>query len=199
MKNANKKLLGLAAVAACGLVLNAGATPIPPVVDLATYGVGYYTPTALGAANNVGYVQDLISVYNGGSPTFAPGETYTVSQGANTPSSPLGKPLAFVNSPNGGNAGNNKTSDTITLATASTYLVCQWDGPNGGDAVYYIAGLSGQIDLENDLPNKSQYGLSGYWYVSASEPANVPEGTSTVVLLGAALTGLSLIRSRFSK
>jgi len=84
------------------------------------------------------------------------------------------------------------------------YLVAGWDGPEGIHAVYYIHGLTGIIDLVNDVPGDndkgqpfSGKGLSNYW-LSDGKPPTVPDGGTTVVMLGAAISAFGLIRRKLS-
>jgi hypothetical protein len=70
-----------------------------------------------------------------------------------------------------------------------------WDGPQGVHAVYYIAGLTGLIDLVNDVPGFERKGLSNYW-LSDAPTSSVPDGGTTVLLLGVALSGLGFLRRK---
>ena len=78
------------------------------------------------------------------------------------------------------------------------YLIVQWDGPEGGNAIYYLGGLSGTITVTNDIffnQNHQPFAASGYWL---SGGGGVPDGGTTVMLLGAALGALGMAR-RFLK
>jgi hypothetical protein len=84
----------------------------------------------------------------------------------------------------------------ITLGTGFTYLVAKWDGPNGGAMVYDIAGLSAGTVI--DVPNVAfGHGMTGFTLLDGTTN-HVPDGGTTVLLLGAALSGLGLIRRKLS-
>ena len=109
---------------------------------------------------------------------------------------------------------------TITLASAFTYLVINYDGPNNGGAeVYYIAGLSagdvinfpafahpdnvvqgtpcggtGQASCGN-LAAGTYYGMTNWTLINPT--TSVPDGGLTATLLGMGMVGLGLVRRRF--
>ena len=194
--NEMKKYSMCVAVVACASLIAVGAHA-NTVVNLASYGVGIIDPTIIpptGMNNTI--LNNMIGVYNGTLTSPIGGENYTIDQGSLTPAAPLpGSPSLL---PEVGNQSGGTTStgpDTIDLgAGGQKYLVVQWDGPQGADAVYYIGGLTGKIDLFNDLPDKSNFQISGYWLADAVP--TVPDGGTTVVLLGAALSGLGLLRRK---
>jgi VPDSG-CTERM motif len=89
------------------------------------------------------------------------------------------------------------------------YLVARYDGPNGGVAVFNIAGLTGTIELYRYAkPEKvngqftgnllgSNTAQQGYFLMSGwslLNPTSVPDGGATVMLLGAALGALGIVR-----
>ena len=47
----------------------------------------------------------------------------------------------------GGPIAEGTTPVTVSLGTGFQYLVVAYDGPNGGVAVYNVAGLTGSVDL----------------------------------------------------
>ena len=83
-----------------------------------------------------------------------------------------------------------------------------YDGPNGGVAVYNVGGLTGSVDLyryAKPLANGNLLGSNsarqGYFKMTSwtlLNPTGVPDGGTTVMLLGAALGALSMTR-RFLK
>jgi hypothetical protein len=75
-----------------------------------------------------------------------------------------------------------------------TYLFAKYDGPNYGSEVWYIGDLSGIITIPGFA---GQYGLSGYTLFGPGTPG-VPDGGSTVMLLGTAFGALGMAR-RFLK
>ena len=80
----------------------------------------------------------------------------------------------------------------VNLGTGGfTYLYGKYDGPNGGAAVWNVVGLTGLVTIPaNGFPT---YGLS-HWSLFGPGGGNVPDGGTTVMLLGAALGALGMAR-----
>ena len=76
-----------------------------------------------------------------------------------------------------------------------TYLLGKFDGPNGGDEVWNVQGLTGLVTIP--ATGFGPYGLS-HWSLFGPGGAGVPDGGATVMLLGAALGSLGMAR-RFLK
>jgi hypothetical protein len=71
-----------------------------------------------------------------------------------------------------------------------TYLFAKYDGPNYGSEVWYVGDLSGIITI----PSKAGgYGLSGWTLFGPGGPG-VPDGGTTAMLLGVALSVLGVVR-----
>jgi hypothetical protein len=85
----------------------------------------------------------------------------------------------------------NGTSTSINLGAGGTYLYlfAKYDGPNYGSEVWYVGDLSGIITIP---ATAGGYGLSG-WTLFGSA-GSVPDGGTTVMLLGAALGALGMAR-----
>ena len=78
---------------------------------------------------------------------------------------------------------------TIDLGTGLySYLFAKYDGPNFGAEVWYVGNLSGIITIP---ATAGGYGLS-LWKLFG--PGQVPDGGATVMLLGAALSALGIVR-----
>lgn len=98
--------------------------------------------------------------------------------------------------------GGGRTVSQITLTgSGAYYLVAKYDGPNGGAEVWDISGLS-TGDIIN-LPSTAWgHGMTGYALFGGEEasipPQSIPDGGATVLLLGAALSGLGLLRRKLS-
>jgi hypothetical protein len=90
-----------------------------------------------------------------------------------------------------------------------TYLVVAYDGPNSGVAVWNIAGLTGTIQFDaygrpeagsglNNLTGNLLGGNTAQQYKITSftllNPTSAPDGGATVMLLGAALGALGVVR-----
>lgn len=109
----------------------------------------------------------------------------------------------------GTNIAEGTTPVTVNLGTGFQYLVAAYDGPNGGVAVFNVGGLTGTVDLyryAKPLANGNLLGSNtaqqGYYKMTGWTLLNptgaVPDGGTTVMLLGAALGGLGMVR-RFLK
>jgi hypothetical protein len=83
------------------------------------------------------------------------------------------------------------STTTIDLGTGLySYLYAKYDGPNFGAEVWYVGNLSGIITIP---ATGGGYGLTS-WKLFVG----VPDGGATVMLLGAALGALGMVR-RFLK
>ena len=133
-----------------------------------------------GDSDRLTYVNHLVGMTLGTSDK-ADGQTYFRS---NNSFSPL--PQAVL----GGLV--NGTSTTINLGTQGTYtyLFAKYDGPNYGSEVWYVGDLSGKITIP---ATAGGYGLSG-WTLFGAGGQGVPDGGTTAMLLGAALSVLGLAR-----
>ena len=108
----------------------------------------------------------------------------------------------------GGPIADGTTPVTVSLGTGFQYLVVAYDGPNGGVAVYNVGGLTGSVDLyryAKPLASGNLLGSNsarqGYFKMTSwtlLNPTGVPDGGTTVMLLGAALGALGMAR-RFLK
>ena len=100
---------------------------------------------------------------------------------------------------------------TIDLNAVGTfqYLVIAYDGPNSGVVVWNIAGLTGTIQFDaygrpesgaglNSLTGNLLGGNTAQQYKITSftllNPTSAPDGGTTVMLLGAALGALGMVR-----
>jgi hypothetical protein len=82
----------------------------------------------------------------------------------------------------------------INLGSGYLYLLGKYDGPNYGSRIWYVGGLTGLIDI----PDKAgRYGLS-HTYLFNSNPNSVPDGGTTVMLLGSALACIGALRRCFA-
>jgi len=104
------------------------------------------------------------------------------------------------------------TPVTVNLGTGFQYLVVAYDGPNGSVAVFNVAGLTGSVDLYryakretvNGNPTGNLLGSNtaaqGYFRMTGwtllNPTGTVPDGGTTVMLLGAALGALGMVRRK---
>lgn len=78
--------------------------------------------------------------------------------------------------------------------TGFTYLLAKYDGPNYGDLVWYVGGLTGLIDVqEYGLPEK--YRLSHWALFNPTTTTRVPE-PAALALLSLGLIGVGFTRRR---
>jgi hypothetical protein len=87
-------------------------------------------------------------------------------------------------------SGTGTTIDLNALGTF-TYLFAKYDGQNDLSQVWNISGLTGILTIPADGP--LGYGLSG-WILFGPTGGQVPDGGTTVMLLGAALGALGMAR-----
>ena len=104
---------------------------------------------------------------------------------------------------NSGAIGDAGTPVQITLTGTFQYLVVAWDGNNAGVAVFDIHTLvaGDVIDLSRyarpdglhhgDLVEDNNYRMTGWTLLN---PINVPDGGTTVMLLGMGLGALGMVR-----
>ena len=118
----------------------------------------------------------------------------TTYNGANDPDLPSPATLTFdsnVHPIMPGYPGNTGTAIAMPMGTYE-YLVLKWGGgfQEGSFGAYYIGGMTGTWTFNS--PNNRD--LSGYRLYDAWTPPSVPDGGTGVMLLGAALGALGLIR-----
>jgi hypothetical protein len=144
--------------------------------------VGTISPGApADPADVASYINFMIALAPGGSGTFS-GQDITRSTNL------FGSlPTA---SATGAVSGTGTTIDLNALGTF-TYLFAKYDGQNDLSQVWNISGLTGIITIPADGP--LGYGLSG-WILFGPTGPPVPDGGTTVMLLGAALGALGMVR-----
>lgn len=88
--------------------------------------------------------------------------------------------------------GLNGTGTSVALGNSGlySYLWAHYGGPGGGTVkVWYVGDLSGTITI----PASDGHGLSGWTLFGPGVPG-VPDGGTTAMLLGAALSALGVAR-----
>jgi hypothetical protein len=80
------------------------------------------------------------------------------------------------------------------------YVMAKYNGPNGGWVLWYIGGNAVTLPATSDdmWENPSGEGFAISHYTTFNRTTTVPDGGTTLALLGVALGGLGLIRRRFS-
>ena len=177
------KKLALLCTAVCAAMLafshNASADASLTFTD--THVVGTISPGAPADPADVAtYINFMIGLAPGGSGTFS-GQTITRS--TNTFGS-LPKVSAV------GSVSGTGTTINLNLLGTFTYLFAKYDGQNDNSVVWKIAGLTGVITIPAFGPGG--YGLSGW--ILFGPTGFVPDGGTTVMLLGAALGALGMAR-----
>jgi len=146
--------------------------------------LGFIVAGNVGDANRLLFVNHLIGMSEGSSGTFM-NNFFTRSNNhfASLPTAVVG--AGTVTTPN--------PPSVVSINIGSglySYLYAKYDGPNAGTEVWYIGDLSGIITIPGFL---GRYGLSGYTLFGPGVPG-VPDGGTTAMLLGAALSVLGVAR-----
>jgi len=181
--------IGCAVMLASGSNANANRISLPPSINL-TIGdqreLGQIQPaTPEGAADITQYVNFMIGLSLGGSGHVIIGPHNTlVTRSMND----------FGSLPGSATLALRGTGTTVNLGlTGGTYdyLFAHYGGPGGGFAeVWDVGNLSGSISIPSIGLG---HGLSG-WALFTAPGGAVPDGGITVMLLGAALGALALVR-----
>ena len=150
-----------------------------------THVVGTVSPGAPASPADVAdYINFMISLAPGSSGTFHnPPHTQTVTRSSNL----------FPSLPNALVPGAvSGTGTTINLGAGGvfSYLFAKYDGQNDISQVWYVGNLSGILTIPLDGP--LGHGLSGW--ILFPPGGQVPDGGTTVMLLGAALGALGIAR-----
>jgi hypothetical protein len=154
-----------------------------------THVVGTISPGAPADPADVAtYINFMIGLAPGGSGTFS-GQNITRTTNL-FGSLPTATAVGSV-------SGSGTTIDLNAIGGTFTYLFAKYDGQNDLSQVWNISGLTGVITIPADGP--LGYGLSGWiLFNPGGGPPGVPDGGTTVMLLGAALGSLGMAR-RFLK
>jgi hypothetical protein len=181
--------LALLAAAFCTVTFafnhNATATRhvLPPSISLTIgdgHELGTSKPGTAGDANRTAIVNFMIGMALGDTQTVLGETIHRSNHDFGTLPSPA------VIGPQGG-----PTDTTINIGSGLySYLWAKYDGPNFYAEVWYIGDLSGTITIP---ATGGKYGLSGWTLFGPGVPG-VPDGGTTVMLLGAALGALGMVR-----
>jgi hypothetical protein len=180
------KKLALLSAAFCAVMLafspNASALTFGDANDLGQVLNGIPS----GDAARTAYVNHLIDMAPGTSDTFS-GQTFNRSLANPGPGFPNYPDAVF---------SHNGTGTSIDLGdgTLYSYLFAKYDGPNAGSEVWYVGGLSGIITIPAVGLDGQNFGLSGWTLFGPGGGNGVPDGGTTVMLLGAALGALGMAR-----
>jgi hypothetical protein len=180
------KKLALLCTAFCAAAMLAFTPDAKAVTDLTfndQYRVGYFkfgqgTPADGDSVRT--YVNYMISLNSGGSGTFSGMTFFRTNNG-------------FANLPQATYYQTGGIITTINLGAGGlyTYLFAKYDGKNDYSQVWYVGNLTGTITIPENGP--LGHGLSG-WILFGPDTPGVPDGGTTVMLLGAALGALGIAR-----
>ena len=180
--------IGCAVMFASGTAANANRIPLPPSINLTIgdqHELGKVQPaTPEGDAAITQYVNFMIGLSLGGSGHVIIGPHNNLVTRSMNDFGPLPGPATLA---------LRGTGTTINLGTQGTYdyLFAHYGGPGGGFAeVWYVGDLSGTISIP---ATGLGHGLSG-WALFTAPGGVVPDGGTTVMLLGAALGALGMAR-----
>ena len=149
----------------------------------------------------------VVNMYNGTTPVAAP---YVISGNVFPKPLPPATTTGDVITPATGIDYALDGNVTITIGSGYQYLIAAYDGKNSGAVVWDIGGLAAGTTIEipryavpnaglTDLLNGAdgqQYGITTWSLFSPG--TNVPDGGTTVLLLGAAVSGVGLVRRKLS-
>ena len=171
------------ALATMGLASQISATTLA-IGDSHELGfVNYGIPS--GDADRTTYVNHLIDMLPGTSDS-ADGQDYTRSTN-------------FFGSLSDAVWAKNGTGTSVDLGTTGyLYLFAKYDGPNYGSEVWYVGDLSGVITIPGTAGEQG-YGLSTWTLFNPGSGAGgggnaVPEGGTSLALLGASVAALFVVR-----
>ena len=184
--------LALLSAAVCAVMLafshNASADTILGFFPGDTHVVGTVTPGA--PANPAGvkdYINFMITLSLGASVDHNFGGAEGIQKITRTTNMFANLPTA---SATGAVTGTGITID-LSLYGTFAYLFAKYDGQRDISEVWYIDGLTGQITIP--LLGPKGHALSG-WILFGPTGGSVPDSGATVMLLGAALGALGIVR-----
>jgi hypothetical protein len=175
-----KKLVLLCTALCAGIFAFSPKATALTIGDSQTIGYVFYGIPS-GDQDRTNYTNHLIFMYNNGiTDDVALGQTFHVENAAPA----FGASLATAV------FDHNGTGTSVDLGAGGlySYLFAKYDGPNQGSIIWYVGNLSGVITIP-DVWN--QYGLSG-WTLFGPGGGGVPDGGTTVMLLGTALGALGM-------
>ena len=193
-----RKLIYIAAIALAvavlaGLPTRAEAVTITPLNFGDTHDLGGVTPPEpADPSSEQGYVNTLISFAQNSGAHAVGIFTYT-RKDASCGTCPAG----VFNSKNESPTIINGRVQIDLGSGGFTYLLAKYDGPNGASEVWNVQGLTGVIRIPSTFSN-GQYGISHYSLFGPGG-GGVPDGGTTVMLLGAALGALGMARRFISR
>jgi hypothetical protein len=183
-----KRLVMVSAACALALGMSAGRAEALALTIGDAYYVGSIDDGVPSSVSlEAGYINYLITLAAGATDTRLPpstGETYNREE--SILSGPL--PTAVVA---GAFKNENPTSTAIDVS-GFTYILAKYNATKAGSLVWLIYGAGTTVDLPTSYNDQA---LGHYTLFNATP---VPDGGTTLILLGGALVGLGALRRRFS-
>lgn len=182
----NKRLLGGLlglAVAVCAVFWGGPAYGLaitdPYVVGIVVSG----EPASI--ADEVVYVNTLLGLGANAGPIVINGHTYTTG------------PVDYNGTVTALNAVQDD-SESINVPAGYEYVLAKYDGPQGGDMVWYLGGMSMSLPanswpLWKNNPGNAGLGLSHF---TVFNPVSTPDYGATALLLGLGVFALGFLRRR---
>lgn len=157
-----------------------------------TYLIGHVEPgSPSGVAIEEARLEYFIDRHNGLTPAAPDGNTYTLDFGSSV--FPPLPPLPAHDGSSTGQIGAAATSLSIDV-TGWEYLMVKWANDS---YYYYVGGLTGTHTVVNDVVFNSRgraQNASHYRFFTKTQTHGVPDGGSTLLLLGSVLTGIAFLR-----
>lgn len=158
---------------------------------------------------------DVVGIIVSGEPASIANEADWVNQllalganAVNVPSVPAGHLLSTSSTDYNGSVSavgafkiNNGDAGFSLNVSGYQYVLAKYNGPNGGDVVYYLNGAAFTLPGNSDLlwENRSGQGYAISHWTGFGRTENVPDGGATITLLGMALAGVGFVRSKMVK
>jgi hypothetical protein len=152
-------------------------------------------------ARDLAMTNTLIGMYNSGSPSAAP---YFMSGNSFATPLPTAVTTGDIITPFGG-INTSGSQAIINIGSGFRYLLASYDGKNSGAVLWDISGLAAGTII--DIPRYAQPNANGTdlvadaakyqittWSMFNPGGPSVPDGGTTVLLLGAALSVLGMAR-----
>ena len=205
----------------CGIILSAATASNAVTITL---NVGLTDPYALGdviggiqaggqANRDALMINNLLTVSLAASSTTISGDLGDLYQRTANVFSPLpaatatGAVVAAAADLSFGTGTFPNGSVFLTLSGTYQYLVAAYDGQNAGAEIYDISGIASGTIIElprnadnigpsGSLQEAAQHQMTGWTLLN---PTSVPDGGSTVALLGGAIVALGALGRRFRK
>ena len=182
--------IGAAAIACAFFVgTNAYAVAIGDSSEIGTIESGNPTSTA----NDVTYANTLLAQVSPSGPTTIAGHAYTRTSNPDPGSGSVSSVGALQ--------GNGPSSTSIPAGYE--YVLAQYNGFDAGDVLWYLGGAATTLPANSSplwlLPSNPPRGRNlTHWTAFNPITVAVPDGGSTLALIGVGLTALGFLRRKLS-